>query len=179
MISGNKRTKEVKYEVFSTTYWRFSSVTRFCCFRLCTNLTCVVAVWEASYIFLGSVLSQYVVMCVCLCVCNQPFSRNIAPRRTTFYDVARLIMMSPIYCWRNSTHFDVRPASELKFGNFSSHNFLLISLASFIRVDDPVMLSSQKQVSYWKTFSTEEYLNGDGPNQNQGQVMPTNQELSL
>ena len=111
MISGNKRTKEVKYEVFSTTYWRFSSVTRFCCFRLCTNLTCVVAVWEASYIFLGSVLSQYVVMCVCLCVCNQPFSRNIAPRRTTFYDVARLIMMSPIYCWRNSTHFDVRPAS--------------------------------------------------------------------
>ena len=58
--------------------------------------------------FLGSVLPPYMVyVCVCVCVISQFFS-NIPQRCTTQYDVARLILMSIIYYWLNSTLFSCK-----------------------------------------------------------------------
>ena len=72
--------------------------------------------------FLGSVLPPYEVLCVCVCVISQLFS-NIAWHRTTSYDVAGRILMSPIDCWRNSTLFRCKASlCTTKIDNYRTLN---------------------------------------------------------
>ena len=57
-------------------------------------------------------------LCVCTCVISQ-FSGNIALRCLTYYDVARLILMSPIDCWQISTPFLCKASfCTTKIGDF-------------------------------------------------------------
>ena len=61
------------------------------------------ALKESFLPFLGSVLPQYVVLCVYAGSAN--FSAKSCDVAMTFYDFGGLILMTPIVCCRNSTPF--------------------------------------------------------------------------